>query len=224
MEIWKKRLRACWRSSQAKLLDFPNVSRSRLSTTNVLSQRTDILWWVKKQGNNGGYSPLTKQIDIDHCFPSKTCNCLVDIEQLQEKLKSKNYTYWGDLLTVCEECGGVGKVWCTYTDRLGKDYQISGVCPICGGDSLTERTGVVKIADAIVKPKYLLLLCELAKATGGRVLLLNGGTERQHLYFLIGEDIEMVIMQARPSVARREELLFELKIDWRKWNRNKERR
>ena len=44
---------------------------------------------VKKQGNNGGYSPLTKQIDIDHCFPSKTCNCLVNIEQLQEKLKRK---------------------------------------------------------------------------------------------------------------------------------------
>lgn len=170
---------------------------------------------VKKQGNNGGYSPLTKQIDIDHCFPSKTCNCLVDIEQLQEKLKSKNYAYWGDLLTVCEECGGVGKVWCTYTDRLGKDYQISGVCPICGGDSLTERTGVVKVADAIVKPKYLLLLCELAKATDGRVLLLNrgGDTERQRLYFQIGEDIEMLIMQVRPSVARQEELLFEFKID-----------
>lgn len=168
---------------------------------------------VKKQGNNGGYSPLTKQIDIDYCFPSKTCNCLVDIEQLQEKLKSKNYTYWGDLFTVCEECGGVGKVMYTYTDRFGEDYPISGVCPICGGDSLTERTGVVKIADAIVKPKYLLLLCELAKATGGRVLLLNGGTERQRLYFQIGEDIEMIIMQVRASVARQEELLFELKID-----------
>lgn len=74
-------------------------------------------------------------------------------------------------------------------------------------------TNKMNIFDAIVKPKYLLLLCELAKATGGRVLLLNGGTERQHLYFLIGEDIEMVIMQARPSVARQEELLFELKID-----------
>lgn len=169
---------------------------------------------VKKQGNNGGYSPLTKQIDIDHCFPSKTCNCLVDIEQLQEKLKSKNYTYWGDFLTVCEECGGVGKVRGTYTDRLGNDYQISGVCPICGGDSLTERTGVVKIADAIVKPKYLLLLCELATATGGRVLLLNrGGAERQRLYFQIGEDMEMIIMRARPSVAWKEELLFEFEID-----------
>lgn len=163
---------------------------------------------VKKQGNNGGYSPLTKQIDIDRCFPSKTCNCLVDIGLLQEKLKSKNYTYWGDLLTVCEECGGVGEVWCTYTDRLRRDYQISGVCPICGGDSITERTGVVKIADAIVKPKYLLLLCELAKATGRRVLLLNGGTERHRLYIQIGEDIEMVIMQVRPSVARQEELLL----------------
>lgn len=168
---------------------------------------------VKKQGNDGGYSPLTMQIDIDHCFPSKTCNCLVDIEQLQEKLKSKKYGAWGDFLTVCEECGGVGKVRCTYTDRLGKDYQISEVCPICGGDSLTERKGVVKIADAIVKPKYLLLLCELAKATGGRVLLLNRGAERQHLYFQISEDIEMVIMQVRPSVARQEELLFEFKID-----------
>ena len=168
---------------------------------------------VKKQGNNGGYSPLTKQLDIDHCFPSKTCNCLVDIGLLQEKLKSKNYTYWGDLLTVCEECGGVGKVWRTYTDRLGRDYQISGVCPICGGDSVTERTGVVKIADAIVKPKYLLLLCELAKATGGRVLLLNRGAERQHLYIQIGEDIEMIIMQVHPLVAWQEELLFELKID-----------
>lgn len=169
---------------------------------------------VKKQGNNGGYSPLTKQIDIDHCFPAKTCNCLVDIEQLQEKLKSKKYTDWGNLLTVCEECGGVGKVWGTYTDRLGNDYKILGECPICGGDSITERKGVVKIADAIVKPKYLLLLCELAKATGGRVLLLNrGGAERQHLYFQIGEDIEMVIMQVRPSVARQEELLFEFKID-----------
>lgn len=170
---------------------------------------------VKKQGNNGGYSPLTKQIDIDHCFPSKTCNCLVDIEQLQEKLKSKNYTYWGDLLTVCEECGGVGKVWYTYTDRLGNDYKITGVCPICDGYSITERKGVVKIADAIVKPKYLLLLCELAKATDGRVLLLNrGGAERQRLYFQIGEDIEMIIMQVHPSsVARQEELLFEFKID-----------
>lgn len=168
---------------------------------------------VKSQGNNGGYSPLTKQIDIDHSFPSKTCNCLVDIEQLQEKLESKKYGAWGDFLTVCEECGGVGKVRCTYTDRLGKDYQISEVCPICGGDSLTERPGVVKIADAIVKPKYLLLLCELAKATDGRVLLLNRGAERQHLYFQISEDIEMVIMQVRPSVAWQEELLFELKID-----------
>lgn len=169
---------------------------------------------VKKQGNNGGYSPLTKQIDVDHCFPSKTCNCLVDIEQLQEKLKSKKYGAWGDFLTVCEECGGVGKVWCTYTDRLGRDYQISGVCPICGGDSITERTGVVKIADAIVKPKYLILLCELAKAAGGRVLLLNrGDAERQRIYFRIGEDIEMVIMQVRPLVTRQEELLFELKID-----------
>lgn len=169
---------------------------------------------VKSQGNNSGYSPLIKQIDVDHCFPSKTCNCLVDIEQLQEKLKSKNYTDWGNLLTVCEECGGIGKVRYTYTDRLGNDYKISGVCPICGGDSITERKGVVKIADAIVKPKYLLLLCELAKATDGRVLLLNRGTERQHLYFQIGEDIEMVIMQVRPSsVARQEELLFELKID-----------
>lgn len=168
---------------------------------------------VKKQGNNGGYSPLTKQIDIDHCFPAKTCNCLVDIEQLQEKLKSKNYTYWGDFLTVCEECGGVGRVRGTYTDRLGKDYQISVACPICGGDSLTERKGVVKLADAIVKPKYLLLLCELAKATDGRVLLLNRGAERQRLYFQIGEDIEMVIMEVLPSVARQEELLFELKID-----------
>lgn len=169
---------------------------------------------VKSQGNNSGYSPLIKQIDVDHCFPSKTCNCLVYIEQLQEKLKSKNYTDWGNLLTVCEECGGIGKVRYTYTDRLGNDYKISGVCPICGGDSITERKGVVKIADAIVKPKYLLLLCELAKATDGRVLLLNRGTERQHLYFQIGEDIEMVIMQVRPSsVARQEELLFELKID-----------
>lgn len=168
---------------------------------------------VKKQGNNDGYSPLTKQIDIDHCFPSKTCNCLVDIEQLQEKLKSKKYGAWGDLLTVCKECGGVGKVWYTYTDRLGNDYKITGVCPICDGESLAERTGVVKIADAIVKPKYLLLLCELAKATDGRVLLLNRGTERQRLYFQIGEDIEMVIMQVRPSVARQEELLFEFKID-----------
>ena len=162
---------------------------------------------VKKQGNNGGYSPLTKQIDIDHCFPSKTCNCLVAIEQLQEKLKSKNYTYWGSLLTVCEECGGVGRVRCTYTDRLGDDHEITGVCPICDGNSIAE------IADAIVKPKYLLLLCELAKATDGRVLLLNRGTERQHLYFQIGEDIEMIIMQVRPSVARQEELLFEFKID-----------
>ena len=168
---------------------------------------------VKKQGNNGGYSPLTKKIDIDHCFPSKISKCLVDIEQLQEKLKSKKYTDWGDLFTVCEECGGVGKVWCTCTDRLWRDYQILGVCPICGGDSITERTGVVKIADAIVKPKYLLLLCELAKATGGRVLLLNRGAERQRLYFQIGEDIEMVIMQVSSSVARQEELLFELKID-----------
>lgn len=169
---------------------------------------------VKKQGNNGGYSPLTKQINIDHCFPSKTCNCLVDIEQLQEKLKSKKFTDWGDLLTVCEECGGIGRVRGTYTDRLGYDHGIIGECPICGGDSLTELTGVVKIADAIVKPKYLLLLCELAKATGGRVSLLNrGGTERQRLYFQIGEDIEMVIMQVRPSVARQEELLFEFQID-----------
>ena len=169
---------------------------------------------VKSQGNNGGYSPLTKQIDVDHCFPSKTCNCLVDIEQLQEKLKRKKYTDWGDLLTVCEECGGVGKVWYTYTDRLGNDYKITGVCPICDGESLAERTGVVKIADAIVKPKYLLLLCELAKATDGRVLLLNrGDAERQRLYFQIGEDIEMVIMQVSPSVARQEELLFEFKID-----------
>ena len=166
-----------------------------------------------KSGNNGGYSPLTKQIDIDHCFPSKTCNCLVDIEQLQEKLKSKKYTYWGDFFTVCEDCGGVGKIWYTYTDSLGDDYKISGVCPICGGYSFSERKGVVKIADAIVKPKYLLLLCELAKATDGRVLLLNRGAERQHLYFQIGEDIEMIIMQVRPSVARQEELLFELKID-----------
>lgn len=169
---------------------------------------------VKSQGYNGGYSPLTKQIDIDHCFPSKTCNCLVDIEQLQEKLKSKKYTDWGNLLTVCDECGGVGKVWFTYTDKLGNDYKITGECPICGGDSVAERKGVVKIADAIVKPKYLLLLCELARATGGRVLLLNrGGTERQRLYLQIGEDIEMVIMHVRPSVARQEELLFELKID-----------
>lgn len=169
---------------------------------------------VKKQGNNADYSPLTKQIDIDHCFPSKTCNCLVDIEQLQEKLKRKKYTDWGDLLTVCKECGGVGKVWYTYTDRLGNDYKITGVCPICDGESLAERTGVVKIADAIVKPKYLLLLCELAKATDGRVLLLNrGGAERQRLYFQIGEDMEMIIMRAHPSVARQEELLFELKID-----------
>lgn len=168
---------------------------------------------VKKQGNNGGYSPLIKQIDIDHSFPSKTCNCLVDIEQLQEKLKSKNYTDWGDLLTVCEECGGIGRVWYTYTDRLGNDYKITGVCPICDGESLAERTGVVKIADAIVKPKYLLLLCELAKATDGRVLLLNRGAERQRLYFQIGEDIEMIIMQVSPSVARQEELLFEFEID-----------
>lgn len=169
---------------------------------------------VKKQGNNGGYSPLTKQIDIDHCFPSKTCNCLVDIEQLQEKLESKKYGAWGDFLTVCKECGGVGEVWYTYTDRLGNDYKITGVCPICDGDSIVERKGVVKIADAIVKPKYLLLLCELAKATDGRVLLLNrGDAERQRLYFQIGEDIEMVIMQVRASVARQEELLFELKID-----------
>ena len=142
---------------------------------------------VKKQGNNSGYSPLTKQIDIDHCFPSKTCNCLVDIEQLQEKLKSKKYTDWEDFLTVCEECGGVGSVRYTYTDRLGNDHKILGICPICGGDSLAERRGVVKIADAIVKPKYLLLLCDLAKVTGGRVLLLNrGGAERQRLYFQIG--------------------------------------
>lgn len=84
---------------------------------------------VKKQGNNGGYSPLTKQIDIDHCFPSKTCNCLVDIEQLQEKLKSKKYGAWGDFLTVCEECGGIGRVRGTYTDRLGNDHEITGVCP-----------------------------------------------------------------------------------------------
>lgn len=93
-------------------------------------------------------------------------------------------------------------------------YEITGVCPICGGYSFSERKGVVKIADAIVKPKYLLLLCELATVTGGRVLLLNrGDAERQRLYFQIGEDIEMVIMQVRPSVARQEELLFELKID-----------
>jgi cytidine deaminase len=45
----------------------------------------------------------------------------------------------------------------------------------------------------------LFFLCELAKATGGRVLLLNrGGGERQRLYFQIGEDIEMIIMQVRP--------------------------
>lgn len=169
---------------------------------------------VKKQGNDGGYSPLTKQIDIDHCFPSKTCNCLVDIEQLQEKLESKKYGAWGDCLTVCEECGGIGRVRGTYTDRLGNDYEITGVCPICGGYSFYERKGVVKIADAIVKPKYLLLLCELAKATDGRVLLLNrGDTERHRLYFQIGEDIEMVIMQVRASVARQEELLFEFEID-----------
>lgn len=169
---------------------------------------------VKKQGNNGGYSPLTKRIDVDHCFPSKTCNCLVDIEHLQEKLESKKYGAWGDRLTVCEECGDIGRVRGTYTDRLGNDYEITGVCPICGGYSFYERKGVVKIADAIVKPKYLLLLCELAKATDGRVLLLNRGTERQRLYFQIGEDIEMVIMQVRPSsVARQEELLFEFKID-----------
>lgn len=169
---------------------------------------------VKKQGNNSGYSPLNKQIDIDHSFPSKTCNCLVDIEQLQEKLKSKKFTDWGNLLTACEECKGDGRVRGTYTDRLGNDYKISGLCPICGGYSFFERKGVVKIADAIVKPKYLLLLCELAKATDGRVLLLNrGDAERQRLYFQISEDIEMLIMQAHPSVARQEELLFEFKID-----------
>lgn len=75
-----------------------------------------------------------------------------------------------------------------------------------------ERKGVVKIADAIVKPKYLLILCELAKATGGRVLLLNGDTERECLYFQICEDIEMIIMKVRPSVARQEELLLNLKL------------
>lgn len=166
-----------------------------------------------KSRNNAGYSPLIKQIDVDHYFPSKTCNCLVDIEQLQEKLKSKKYGAWGDFLTVCEECGGIGRVRGTYTDRLGNDHEITGVCPICGGYSFSERKGVVKIADAIVKPKYLLLLCELAKATDGRVLLLNRGAERQHLYFQISENIEMIIMQVRPSVARQEELLFELKID-----------
>lgn len=167
-----------------------------------------------KSRNNSGCLPLTKQIDIDHCFPSKTCNCLVDIEQLQEKLKSKNYTDWGNLLTLCDECGGVGKVYYTYIDNLEKEHIIAEECPICGGDSVAERKGVVKIADAIVKPKYLLLLCELAKATGGGVLLLNrGGTERQHLYLQIGKDIEMVIMQVHPSVARQEELLFEFKID-----------
>ena len=167
-----------------------------------------------KSGNNGGYSPLTKRIDIDHSFPSKTCNCLVDIEQLQEKLESKKYGAWGDFLTVCEECGGIGRVRGAYADRLGNDYEITGVCPICGGYSFSERKGVVKIADAIVKPKYLLLFCQLAQATDGRVLLLNrGGDERQRLYFQIGEDIEMIIMQVRPSVARQEELLFEFKID-----------
>lgn len=132
---------------------------------------------------------------------------------IARKIEEQKYTYWGDLFTVCEECGGIGRVWCTYTDRLGKDYQISGECPICGGYSITERKGMVKIADAIVKPKYLLLLCELAKATGGRVLLLNRGAERQRLYFQIGEDIEMIIMQVSPSVVRQEELLFEFKID-----------
>lgn len=166
-----------------------------------------------KSWNNGGYSHLKREIDIDHCFPSKTCNCLVDIEQLQEKLKSKNYTDWGNSLTVCEECGGVGKVYYTYIDNLEEEHIIAGECPICGGDSVAERKGVVKIADAIVKPKYLLLLCDLAKVTGGRVLLLNRGAERQRLYLQIGEDIEMVIMQVRPSVARQEELLFEFKID-----------
>nr|DAH95999.1 MAG TPA: hypothetical protein [Caudoviricetes sp.] len=45
------------------------------------------------------------------------------------------------------------------------------------------------------------------------LLLLNRGAERQRLYIQIGEDIEMVIMQTRPSVARQEELLFEFKID-----------
>lgn len=93
---------------------------------------------VKKQGNNGGYSPLTKQIDIDHCFPSKTCNCLVNIEQLQEKLKSKKYTDWGNLLTLCDECGGVGKVYYTYIDNLEEEHIITGECPICGGDSVAE--------------------------------------------------------------------------------------
>lgn len=167
-----------------------------------------------KSWNNGGYSHLTREIDIDHYFPSKTCNCLVDIEQLQEKLKSKKYTDWGNRLILCDECGGVGRVRFTYTDKLGNDHTVPEVCPICGGCSLAERKGVVKIADAIVEPKYLLLLCELAKATGGRVLLLNrGDTERQRLYLQIGEDIEMVIMQVRPSVARQEELLFEFKID-----------
>ena len=53
-----------------------------------------------------------------------------------------------------------------------------------------------------------------SREEAGRVLLLNrGDAERQRLYFQIGEDIEMVIMQVRPSVARQEELLFELKID-----------
>ena len=53
-----------------------------------------------------------------------------------------------------------------------------------------------------------------SREEAGRVLLLNRGAERQRLYFQIGEDIEMIIMQVSPSsVARQEELLFELKID-----------
>lgn len=169
---------------------------------------------IKESAICHDYPQLPRKIDIGKRFPPKDCQILVNIEDLREHLKDEGYTDWDSRLGLCDECYGDGDVCYTYTDSFGDVHEMSGVCPICGGSGYVERDGVVKIADTYVKPKYLLLLCELAEATGGSVWLLNrGGTGLNCIYFDICDGIEMIIMPARPSIVKREGVLFKFEID-----------
>lgn len=177
---------------------------------------TDCYAIIRMKGSDAchDYPPLPRKIDISEKFPAKDCKILVDIENLRDCLKGEGYTDWESRLDLCKECYGDGDVCYTYTDSYGDVHEMSGVCPICGGSGYDERDGVVKIADTYVKPKYLQLLCELAEATGGSVWLLNrGGTGQNCIYFDICDGIEMIILPARPSIVRREGVLFEFEID-----------
>ena len=71
----------------------------------------------------------------------KNCSTTIKLQSLKKALDSFGKIELFDVKVehcVCEECGGGGSVYWSYTDRHGREYEDYNSCPVCDGEGYAD--------------------------------------------------------------------------------------